>query len=145
MRRRTTIAVGLVVLGVALTGCDGVRLPFVEVQACASWVSYETDEERAAGSQAVVVTSSVESDGTTRIMEYDTNVYLVTVDVAEKGDIAAGDKIRVASTADACGTYPYGDAAGDPMLGSTPLRLFLFDEGGTWRTITPFDGVRSAT
>ncbi|MFJ6678566.1 hypothetical protein ACIQLK_05475 [Microbacterium sp. NPDC091382] len=139
-----TIAVGLVVLGVALAGCDGVRLPFVEVQACASWVSYETDEERAAGSQAVVVTSSVEPDGMTRIMEYDTNVYLVTVDVAEKGNIAAGDRIRVASTADACGA-PYGDADGDPMLDSGPLRLFLYDEGGTWRTITPFDGVRPAT
>ena len=136
MKRAVAVVVFAVIAG-SLTGCT--------TQACASWVSFETDAERAAGSQAVVVTSSAEPDGTARIMEYDTNVYLVTVDAAEKGDIAVGDRIRVASTADACGTYPYGDAGGDPMLGPAPLRLFLDEEGGTWRTITPFDGVRPAS
>lgn len=143
--KRAVVAVGLVALGVGLAGCEGGRLPFVPAQACASWVDFETDEERAADAQAVVVTSSVEPDGTTRIMEYDTNTYLVTVDAVEKGEIAVGERIRVASTADACGTYPYGDAGGDPMLGATPLRLFIYDEGGTWRTITPFDGVSPAS
>lgn len=140
--RTVTIVVGLAVLSAGLAGCGADGIPFVEAQACASWVSFDTDDERAASAEAVVVTRALEPDGTERILGYDANAYVVTVDVAEKGDLRAGDTIRVGSTADNCSDRPYGD--GDPMLGDGPLRLFLSEDEGQWRTLTPFDGVRPA-
>ncbi|EZP28116.1 hypothetical protein BW34_01093 [Microbacterium oleivorans] len=132
MKRALVMAV-LLVAG-TLTGCTS--------QSCASWVAYESDEDRSRDADLVVVADTVVADGTMSILGFDANAYRVTIGDVEKGDASEGETIRVGSTADNCSDRPYG--AGDPMLGRSALRMFLVSEGGQWRTLSPFDGVRPA-
>ncbi|QKJ21017.1 hypothetical protein HQM25_01245 [Microbacterium hominis] len=126
-----------------LAGCAGIGTPpFVESRSCASWAALETHEERLAESDAVIVADTITPDGTAEVMGFDANAYRVTVAAVEKGPLEVGETVRVASTADNCAARPYGD--GDPLLGDPPLRLYLTDVDGSWRTLTPFDGVAPA-
>lgn len=149
MTRRTSVAVlaASVALAAALplSACGTAGWGPVTSVACASWAGYETDAERAAASDAVVVVTDVREEGTARIFGFDANAYRARVVVAEKGDIAVGDTIRIGSTPDTCAASPYGE--GDPMLSGDPLRVFLSDDGAAegWWTLSPFDGVRPAT
>ncbi len=141
MRRLIASAVLLPFVLVALTGCGIDRLIGLRGVACASWVAYESDEQRFDDADAVLVVTDIEPDGTVDIMGYDASAYRVTVVEVDKGDLIVGYTLRVGSTADNCASSPYGD--GDPMLDAATLRLYLTDDEGQWRTITPFDGVQT--
>ncbi|CAI9393474.1 hypothetical protein [Microbacterium sp. T2.11-28] len=125
----------------AVAGCSAAPL-VGEGVACASWVAYETDEQRAAAADLVIVATGIERDGTMSILGYDANAYTVRVAEVEKGTVdgGAGTSLRVGSTADSCSGRPYGD--GDQMLQAEPLRLFLTRAESGWTTLTPFDGAR---
>ena len=138
--RRAAATLALTALAVTgLTGCGIERLVGVKSVACASWVGYESDEQRFADADAVVVVTDIEPDGTVDILGYDAHAYTVRVIESEKGDFAVGDTFRVGSTADGCG-IPY--EGGDQMLAGETLRLYLSDVDGGWRTLTPFDGAQ---
>jgi hypothetical protein len=140
--RRILAAATLAVLLPALAGCGAA--PFLGGQgvACASWVAYETDDQRSADADLVIVATDIERDGTMEILGYAANAYTVRVVGIEKGvvDGGAGSTVRVGSTADNCSAAPYGEE--DPMLQGEPLRLFLTRADAGWTTLTPFDGVR---
>ncbi|MDJ1114726.1 hypothetical protein [Microbacterium dauci] len=138
--RRALGVVASVIVVFALAGCSGSL--FGTGVSCAGWVSYESDEDRAADADAVVVVTDIREDGTVDILGYAANAYLVSVTESEKGPFAVGEEIRVGSTADNCSNPPYGD--GDDMLDGETLRLYLTDaeDSPEWRTITPFDGVQ---
>lgn len=131
----------IVILLAVLTGSAGCSTAV----ACASWVSFPSDEERADASDAVIVVDEVVADGSMSILGYAAHAYQVQVAATEKGDLVVGEMVRVGSTADACAAEPYdNEGAGDPLLGELPLRLYLTHGETGWRTITPFDGVRAA-
>ncbi|MEU2204858.1 hypothetical protein AB0P19_12035 [Microbacterium oleivorans] len=132
MKRAGVVVVLLV--AASLTGCTS--------QSCASWVNYESDEDRARDADVVVLTDDIEPDGTMNILGFDANAYRVTVADVEKGDVAVEEEIRVGSTADNCSDAPYGPR--DPMSQDGRLRLFLHVGETGLRTLTPFDGVRPA-
>jgi len=141
MRR---IVVGVLLAGAlgAVAGCAAVPLLGAEGVACASWVAFETDEQRASAADLVIVATGIERDGTMEILGYDANAYTVSVAEIEKGavDGGVGATVRVGSTADSCSARPYGDE--DQMLQSEPLRLCLTRTDAGWTTLTPFDGAR---
>jgi len=145
MRR---IVVGVLLAGAlagalgAVAGCAAVPLLGAEGVACASWVAFETDEQRASAADVVIVATDIERDGTMEILGYDANAYTVRVTEIEKGAIdgGVGAIVRIGSTADACSARPYGDE--DQMLQAEPLRLFLTRSDAGWTTLTPFDGAR---
>lgn len=141
MRR---ILAGVLLAGAlwVVAGCSAAPFPGVEAVACASWVAYETDEQRAADADLVIVATDIERDGTMEILGYDAHAYTVRVSEIEKGAVAGGvgATVRVGSTADSCGSRPYGNE--DQLLQSEPLRLFLTRTEAGWTTLTPFDGAR---
>jgi hypothetical protein len=142
---RSALAPLIAVAGVAgilaLTACAPLdRALGLRGVACASWVAFTSDEERAESADAVVIVTDIVPDGTVDIMGYDANAYRVTVIDVEKGDLVVpSDPIRVGSTADACSAHPYGES-GDQMLQGDPLRLYLDRGDDIWTTLTPFDG-----
>jgi hypothetical protein len=146
MRRKLIVTVLVSCALVSLTACGIDRVLGLRGVACAGWVAYESDEQRTADADAVVIATGVKPDGTVDIMGFDANAYRVTVTESIKGELAPGDTIRVGSTADNCASSEYGD--GDPMLDGETLRLYLDDVEGSraderqWRTMTPFDGVQ---
>lgn len=127
-----------------LTSCSQPSL-FGGGVACAQWVGYESDEQRADDADLIVVVDDVQPDGTTMILGYSANAYLVRVSALEKGslDDGVGARVRVGSTADSCSDSPYGED-GDQMLQDVPLRLYLNAGEGGWETLTPFDGAQPA-
>lgn len=125
-------------IAIAAGGLSGCAL-FETTVTCVSWVVFDSDEDRTRDADLVVVTDAVSPDGTMKIYDFEANAYQVEIGDVEKGDLRPGDTIRVGSTADNCSDRPYGD--GDPMLGDGSLRLFLSEDEGQWRTLTPWDGV----
>jgi len=130
-------AVALVIAPAALAGCAALGLG--ETHACASWVEYLTEDQMADDADVVAVVTDVTPDGTQEFMGFDANAYTVTVEDVVEGDVEAGEQVRVVSTADTCAAQPYGE--GDPMLTGSTLRLYLVEDGGLLRPLTPFAGV----
>lgn len=113
-------------------------------RACASWVDYVTTAEMEEAASDVVVSDSVDARGTEKLFGVDAAAYDITVAETHKGAIETGSEIRVISTPGSCGSnfYPEGDQLG----AAGPLRLYLTkNDDGTFQTLTPFDGVESAS
>lgn len=140
MRRRPgVLAAALLLSTAAVAGCSGG--PFVRSEMCVSWVSFDTPADAAADTAYVASGRVVERAGTARSFETDASVWLVEVDEWITGD--GPDEIEVISTPTTCtagGTYPDGDPLEEAM-GHERVVLFLYDEAGTWRTITPMQGI----
>jgi hypothetical protein len=142
-RTPLAVAAALAAAMLALTACAPLEraLGFRTI-ACAEWVEFTSDQERAESADAVLVVTDIVPDGTVDIMGYDANAYLVTVIDVEKGDLALPEgPVRVGSTADGCSSSPYGES-GDQMLQGDPLRLYLHRADDIWTTLTPFDGAQ---
>lgn len=135
--RRAAAIIALAVLGAALAGCA--NLLGATSRICVSWAAYETEDDLARDAQAIVTVTDIGRDGSEQYLGTDAAAYRTTVVSVERGEFAAGDELRVVSTADGCGPAYGGEE--DPMLGGEVLRLYLSRDDGFWHTLTPFDGV----
>jgi hypothetical protein len=111
------------------------------VETCVSWVDYETAQD-AFDDTALVVVGTAEPTGGTRNV-FGTNVPVYAIDVAETLKGSAPDNLEVTPTPLTCmgdGVSEFVDGV-DPLATSDELILFLYDDEGSWRTITPYDGV----
>jgi hypothetical protein len=134
MQRRVALGVLMASGAVLLTGCATGG----GSAGCPSWASFPTAEERYDEASEVITTAAVTQAGTEVVLGVNASAYDVTVAVAEKGEAAPGDRIRVISMPDPCGAFYVN---GDPMATTEPLRLYLSYKDDQWVTITPFDGV----
>jgi hypothetical protein len=117
-----------------LTGCT-------TVETCVSWVDYETAQDAFDDTALVVVGTATPTGGTRNVFGTDVPVYAIDVDETLKG--SAPDRLEVTPTPLTCmgdGVSEFVDGV-DPLATSDELILFLYDDEGSWRTITPFDGV----
>jgi len=111
---------------------------------CASWPDYVTSADMQEAATDVVVSDSARSSGTESMFGVDAAAYDVAVTEVEKGDTGPGTEIRVVSTPDSCGSNYYPE--GDQLETAGPLRLYLVKNGqGSFKTLTPYDGVERAT
>lgn len=115
-----------------LTGCS------VSGQ-CADWVVFDTPADALADATSAVIGTVGEKDGTAGILGYTVNGWTVQVDEWVKG--SGGDTIRVLSSPVTCSEgSPY--PTGDPFeAASGPQVIFLHDEDGALRTLTPYQGI----
>lgn len=150
-RQQSRAAVLAVAAVFVITAC-GTEVAPVEprAEACVSWVSYETPADAMADAALVVRTEGpMTAVGTTELFGANASVHVVPVPDLLKGTgtgVSAGQDLEVVSTPVTCtggGVYPEGD----PLDASGTQILFLhWDEAVPgWRTITPLQGVVSAT
>lgn len=135
MRGRGFAAALVVAAGLGmLTAC-------VRMETCVSWHVYD-DPQAAFDDTALVVAGTAEPTGATRnVFGTDVPVYAIDVDETIKG--SAPDRLEVTPTPLTCmgeGVSDFVDGV-DPLATSDELILFLYDDAGSWRTITPYDGV----
>ena len=135
MRGRGFAAALVVAAGLGmLTAC-------VRTETCVSWVDYETAQD-AFDDTALVVVGTAEPAGAMRNV-FGTDVPVYAIDVAETLKGSAPDRLEVTPTPLTCmgdGVSEFVDGV-DPLATSDELILFLYDDEGSWRTITPYDGV----
>lgn len=139
--RAITVGAALVA-GLGMSGCAA-------GESCYDWVPFETYERGEALEQmseeavVVVVVTDAVPVGTERWSGVNANVWDVRIDSTVKGGVVEGEQLRVMSTPETCSssaTYPDGD----PLDVSGPVRLYLSDDEGRLRTLTPFAGVEPA-
>ena len=129
-------AAGLVVAG--LSGCGSYT------SACVDWVDFVTPADAAADAQYVLVGSVVGSAPNRHLFYLPAPVHRFVVDEVLKGDLSAGDEIEVASVPQTCNGEAGAFPEGDPLETDQRVEIFLFEEDGEFRLITPFDGVELA-
>ena len=127
----------VVVIGGMLPGCAGG--PFTQSGECVDWVAFDTPADALEDASSAVIGTIGEQDGTAGLYGYPVNAWTVRVNDWLKG--SGGSSIRVLSSPETCSEgSPYPDS--DPFaLASGPQLILLHDEGGTWRTITPWQGL----
>lgn len=122
------------VAAVVMTGC--------QAQGCPGWAGYDSPTEAAEAADAVVIGHVQEQVGTAEFLGARGNIWTIDVDEWMKGDGPA--QIDVLSTPSQCGP------SDDPYLGLDPFEsaveddasaVFLTDEGGRWRAISPGQGI----
>ena len=119
-------AAGLLCVG-ALSGC-------ATVNTCVSWVDYETVQAAYDDSALVVSGTALPSTGTVNIFGLNVPLHEIDVDEVLKGEVAG--TLLVAGAPQTCpGPGP------DLLERDDAIILFLIHDAGTWRIITPYDGV----
>ena len=138
---RSGLLVGvLALLVLPLAGCAE------STSVCVDYVDFETPAATAAGVAVVVVGTVVGTAGQRTIYGEPAPVHRFAIESVLKGDVP-GDatEIDVASVPQSCNGEergPFPD--GDPLDTGERVELFLSEEGGAYRTITPWDGVEPA-
>jgi hypothetical protein len=129
-------AAAAVVLSVAvLSACAP-----VQTAACASWVDYETPAAMAGAADLVFVGEVTGLDGVTQNMGVDATARTIRIDELLVGDAGGATEIRVLSRPDACSGTDTFYPEGDPLDVDGAAEFFLFDDAGTWVSLTPLDG-----
>lgn len=132
-------AVTLLVAG-AVLGLMGCTTP----QTCVSWVDYETPQD-AFDDAGLVVRGTPEPTGGTRNV-FGVAMPVYAIDVAEVYRGEAPERLEITAAPLTCmgeGVSEYPDGV-DPLATDDEVLLFLSDTEGSWRTMTPYDGVLPA-
>ncbi len=134
MRRRGFAAALVVATGFGmLTACTS--------GTCVSWHVYDSPQALF-DDTALVVVGTAEPTGATRDV-FGTDVPVYEIDVAETLKGSAPDPLEVAPAPLTCmgdGVSEFVDGI-DPLATADELVLFLYDDAGSWRTLSPFEGV----
>jgi hypothetical protein len=138
VHRRRSAAIAALALLLTTSGCALLG----PGESCVEWVQYESDERLREAVDAVIVVEAPERDGDAWLHGAPMHAYRVEALAVEQGDVAVGDELRVVSMAQTCSGADYPD--GDPLDDDGPLRLFLQQIDGVWRTPTPYAGVEPA-
>ena len=144
MKARLSLAL---VLLAGLTACTSAAADDSRDK-CDDWPVYATPSEALEQADWVVTADVAQVVGSETIYGTEAHVYSVrTVGLPLfKGDAVGHENLKIISTPQKC---PAGDPypEGDPLLDQKRVILFLTREGteGTWRTITPKQGVLPAT
>lgn len=119
-------AAGLLCVG-ALSGCAAATT-------CVSWVDYETVQAAYDDSTLVVSGTALPSTRTVSVFGLDVPQHEIAVDEVLKGEVDG--TLLVAGAPQTCpGPGP------DQLERDDAIILFLIHDAGTWRMITPYDGV----
>ncbi|QZN85886.1 hypothetical protein [Cellulomonas sp. C5510] len=146
-RTTTARAVLPLLAAVALVASGGCAAGATRSETCVDWVSFPTPADAVAEADAVVRTSGpAAASGTAELFGTDATVHTLAVGAVLAGSGArAGDVLEVASTPATCtGGSRYPD--GDPLdtAGTLLVLLERDEQTGTWRTLTPAQGVVAA-
>ena len=101
---------------------------------CVSWVDYDTVQAAYDDSELVVMGTALPSTGTVTLFGMNVPQHEIAVDEVLKGDHTG--PLVVAAAPETCP----GPGTDRLNIDETVI-LFLHNDGGTWRTITPYDGV----
>ncbi|MEN1975758.1 hypothetical protein [Cellulomonas olei] len=147
--RRTPAARGVLpaLTAVALAASAGCAAGATRSETCVDWVRFPTPADAVAEADAVVrTTGPAPASGAAELFGADASVHTVRVEAVLAGSGArAGEVLEVASTPLTCtGGSRYPD--GDPLEAAGTLLVLLErdEQSGTWRTLTPAQGVVAA-
>ena len=140
MRRPVQLACVGSLLCVLVTGCG--LLPGSKTDVCVDWVHFETAQDQFRQAALVVIGTPAGTDAETRIYGYTAQVHVVEVGNVLKGD-PGPRPLRMASMPLTCtGGVSYPE--GDPLDGQRRMLIYATNQNGSWFTMTPDPGCRSA-
>ena len=132
-----TVVCGLV--AAALSGCA------TSTSVCVDWVDFATPADAAVDAQLVLVGTVTGSAPQRQLFYLPAPVHRIAVESVLKGQLPAGTReIDVASVPQTCNGEAGAFPDGDPLETDQRVEIFLFEEDGEYRLITPFDGVEPA-
>lgn len=129
-------AAAALVLAVGL----GLLTACVTTQTCVSWHFYDSEQELF-DDAGLVVTGTAEPTGTTReVIGVSMPVYRLDVTETLKGDATEPLEVTPAPLTCMGGESEYPDGI-DPFATDAESVFFLVRDGGSWRAMTPIQGV----
>ena len=137
----------LVVTSLVAAACGGAAADAPRAETCVDWVPFAAPADAVAAADLVVrTTGPAAASGTVALLGADATMHAVPVEQVVAGTGARpGEVLDVASTPETCtgdGPYPGGDPLDAP--GTLLVLLERDADSGSWRTLTPGQGVVAA-